>query len=147
MNCFHQKKNVPQKVPCNTSPITLPETNSSVLKIQWLEDYLFSCDGLFSSVMLVLDVLWSIWYLSGWVVSKIFTPIWGRFPFWLIFFRWVETTNQLYMFHKYVVAKLGFQSSPWTLDIHVFVAGTFTMKPKIWNGQLGSVGALMWCPR
>ena len=25
----------------------------------------------------------------------IFTPIWGRFPFWLIFFRWVETTNQI----------------------------------------------------
>ncbi len=24
----------------------------------------------------------------------IFTTIWGRFPFWLIFFRWVETTNQ-----------------------------------------------------
>ena len=23
-----------------------------------------------------------------------FTPIWGRFPFWPIFFRWVETTNQ-----------------------------------------------------
>ena len=23
----------------------------------------------------------------------IFTSIWGRFPFWLIFFRWVETTN------------------------------------------------------
>ncbi len=22
------------------------------------------------------------------------TPIWGRFPVWLIFFRWVETTNQ-----------------------------------------------------
>ena len=32
-------------------------------------------------------------------VSNIFffvsTPIWGRFPFWLIFFKWVETTNQL----------------------------------------------------
>ena len=25
----------------------------------------------------------------------IFTPIWGRFPFWLIFFKWVETTNQM----------------------------------------------------
>ena len=25
----------------------------------------------------------------------IFIPIWGRFPFWLIFFRWVETTNQM----------------------------------------------------
>ena len=24
----------------------------------------------------------------------IFTPSWGRFPYWLIFFRWVETTNQ-----------------------------------------------------
>ena len=23
-----------------------------------------------------------------------FIPIWGRFPFWLFFFRWVETTNQ-----------------------------------------------------
>ena len=23
----------------------------------------------------------------------IFIPSWGRFPFWLIFFRWVETTN------------------------------------------------------
>ena len=30
------------------------------------------------------------------VVSNIFisTPIWGRFPFWLIFFKGVETTNQ-----------------------------------------------------
>ena len=24
----------------------------------------------------------------------IFIPIWGRFPCWLIFFRWVEATNQ-----------------------------------------------------
>ena len=33
---------------------------------------------------------------SGWWFQRffIFTPIWGRFPFWLIFFRWVETTNQ-----------------------------------------------------
>ena len=31
------------------------------------------------------------------VVSKIFYfhPIWGRFPFWLIIFKWVETTNQV----------------------------------------------------
>ena len=26
-------------------------------------------------------------------ICFIFTHIWGRFPFWLIFFRWVETTN------------------------------------------------------
>ena len=28
-----------------------------------------------------------------------FTSIWGRFPFWLIFFRWVETTNQWWNLH------------------------------------------------
>ena len=27
----------------------------------------------------------------------IFTPIWGRFSFWLIFFKWIETTNSLVM--------------------------------------------------
>ena len=26
-------------------------------------------------------------------ICSIFTPIWGRFPFWLIFFKGVETTN------------------------------------------------------
>ena len=32
---------------------------------------------------------------SGWwfQIFFIFTPIWGRFPFWLMFFKWVETTN------------------------------------------------------
>ena len=32
---------------------------------------------------------------SGWWFQFffLFTPTWGRFPFWLIFFRWVETTN------------------------------------------------------
>ena len=29
-------------------------------------------------------VVWNIFY---------FIPIWGRFPFWLIFFKWVETRN------------------------------------------------------
>ena len=30
----------------------------------------------------------------------IFTPTWGRYPFWLIFFKWVETTNQIIMAQK-----------------------------------------------
>ena len=39
---------------------------------------------------------------SGWwfQIFFIFTPIWGRFPFWLIFFKWVETTNQFLFFLK-----------------------------------------------
>ena len=31
----------------------------------------------------------------------IFTPIWGRFPIWLIFLRWVETTNQILWLNYY----------------------------------------------
>ena len=34
-------------------------------------------------------------FSTGWwfQIFFIFTPIWGRFPFWLIFVKWVETTN------------------------------------------------------
>ena len=37
--------------------------------------------------------------LSGWWFQRclIFTPIWGRFPIWLIFFKGVETTTRLCM--------------------------------------------------
>ena len=38
-----------------------------------------------------LGIISSRWWFQ---TSFIFTPIWGRFPMWLIFFRWVETTNQ-----------------------------------------------------
>ena len=33
--------------------------------------------------------------MAGWwfQICFIFTPTWGNDPFWLIFFRWVETTN------------------------------------------------------
>ena len=32
----------------------------------------------------------------------IFTPVWGRFPFWLIFFNWVETTKPDIWFAVYM---------------------------------------------
>jgi len=38
----------------------------------------------------------------------IFTPTWGRFPFWL-FFRWVETTDQGIWHKMYRMARLWFQ--------------------------------------
>ncbi len=43
---------------------------------------------------------WQVGYVSRWwfQIFFIFSPIWGRFPFWLIFFRWVETTNQVFSF-------------------------------------------------
>ena len=33
--------------------------------------------------------------LGGGFKKNMFTSIWGRFPIWPIFFRWVETTNQI----------------------------------------------------
>ena len=38
-------------------------------------------------------LVFSTWWFQTWFI---FTPIWGNFPFWLIFFRWVETTNQFW---------------------------------------------------
>ena len=40
-------------------------------------------------------VIQQLGHFTGWwlQIFFIFNPIWGRFPFWLIFFRWVETTN------------------------------------------------------
>ena len=36
-----------------------------------------------------------------------FTPIWGRFPIWLIFFKWVETTNYRWLYHVKCCQPLG----------------------------------------
>ena len=43
-------------------------------------------------------------YISRWwfQIFFIFITIWGRFPVWLIFFRWVKTTNQIYIYIYYM---------------------------------------------
>ena len=57
---------------------------------------LFAC--LFVCLFACLLVCLFVCLFAGWwfQIFFIFTPIWGRFPFWLIFFRWVETTNQVW---------------------------------------------------
>ena len=47
----------------------------------------FGATSRFRSAHLTFTGWWQLKYFF------IFTPIWGRFPFWLIFFRWVETNN------------------------------------------------------
>ena len=54
--------------------------------------FTFIDDWLWSSVLAGPKL--SRWWFQ---IFFIFIPIWGRFPFWLIFFRGVETTNQLYI--------------------------------------------------
>ena len=41
-------------------------------------------------VLLCIGLIW--WWFQ---IFFIFTPTWGRFPIWLIFFKWVETTNRM----------------------------------------------------
>ena len=61
-------------------------------------------------------------YVTRWwfQIFFIFTPITGRFPFWLIFFRWVETTNQ-------VSSHLRFKQyhPSWLIGVSHFVTGGF----------------------
>ena len=78
----------------NLSGICLASTMSPNLKL-WKKFKKFH----WSPFPSVAAKSWSVWggLSSHYLVSNIFfmfTPIWGRCPIWLIFFRWVETTNQ-----------------------------------------------------
>ena len=65
------------------------------------------------------------WQVDWVVVSTIFifSPNWGRFPFWQIFFKWVGTINQL----RSVDPPCSFLKNPWgphDLDCPKEAAGT-----------------------
>ena len=47
---------------------------------------------------MVLGSKGTVWVARWWQLKYffIFIPTWGRFPFWVIVFRWVETTNQFW---------------------------------------------------
>ena len=70
---------------------------------------------------LLVDESFSGWWFQ---IFYIFTPIWGRFPIWLIFLRWVDTTNQFFSDVVFFAPKrLGFKTvlpgltsaCPWNL--------------------------------
>ena len=60
----------------------------------------------------------------------IFTPTWGRFPFWLIFSKWVETTNQHIMFTVYCL--LGMLVIQWCHWHHNSVTKDYTSCFQLW---------------
>ena len=49
----------------------------------------YSCS--YDILLIYVFLFWSRWWFQEFFI---FSPIWGRFPLWLIFLRWVETTNQ-----------------------------------------------------
>ena len=99
-------------------------------------------------------------YISRWwfQIFFIFTPTWGRFPFWLIFFKGVGTTNQvciyIYIFVNPFWSPLGYQlhrgniawrELRWLMTAHVFMFEhfyfscflevPFFMFPVVWHGM------------
>ena len=65
--------------------------------------------------------LYSRWWFQTWFI---FTPIWGRFPIWLISFKWVETTNQLYS----LIWSINFTTSPTSTCFHDDLVKGFSFK-------------------
>ena len=62
----------------------------------WISIPLLSQTALgFEYIKSLLRWLKSRWWFQ---IFFIFTPTWGRFSIWLIFFKWVETTNQKWIF-------------------------------------------------
>ena len=61
--------------------------NNSYMSNTWIFEYV--CDKIILCVCIRILCTFSRW----WFQISFFTPIWGRFPFWLIFFKGVETTN------------------------------------------------------
>ncbi len=58
-------------------------------------------------------------------IFLIFTPIWGRFPFWLICFKGVETTNECCKHAKF----WGIQSWSWCIFLVEAKVTTSLTKP------------------
>ena len=69
-------------------------------KVSWevsvVLDTLLDC-YFYCRLFIYLSCIFTRWWFQ---IFFIFTPTWGRFPFWLIFFKGVETTNQFIMFLK-----------------------------------------------
>ena len=75
---------------------------------------------------------WDVYILGGgsFFFLCIFTPTWGRFPFWLIFSKWVETTNQHIMFTVYCL--LGMLVIQWCHWHHNSVTKDYTSCFQLW---------------
>ena len=79
---------------------------------------------------------------SGWwfQIVFIFTPIWGRFPIWLMVFKWVETTNQFFFSEGWKMPCchcIPRCYNVWPICLHL---GSFGLV----NGYIGASGIVMF---
>ena len=62
----------------------------------------------------------------------IFIPTWGRFPFWLIFFRWVATINQSFFKEKNAAIpwfSICLKKKRWNLEVLASEVGVLKVLP------------------
>ena len=94
----------------------------------------FACNILYSNRLYDLITGW--WFR----ISFIFTPIWKRFPFWLIFFKWVETTKQII---------ISYTTYPLYLSTSNFLIATRTAQGQLQGGSrmigFAWLQQLGWC--
>ncbi len=79
-------------------PFTTPSALTGPISQSLGGHCMLSCWCLVSGYFYLHPYLGGGWWWFQ--MFSIFTPIWGRLPFWHLFFRWVETTNQLYIAQK-----------------------------------------------
>ena len=89
--------------------------------------------------------------ISSWwfQIFFIFTPTWGRFPIWLVFFKWVETTNQISSPKGTLIKnESSFPPSGWTTRAPLLVAIRKLATSQVMRGELtaetSQVGVGVW---
>ena len=81
----------------------------------WMSKQCHLEDSIFKYINILIHRYMCMYILGGGFTYFFrFIPIWGRFPFWLICFRWVEPTNQ-YSILAVCVTQIFLQVIFWTL--------------------------------
>ena len=75
--------------------LQVSQVSTTVTRCHWQFDLSCRFTNLFGRMVSWVATSSSRWWFHFFYS---FIPIWGRFPVWPIFFRWVETTNQLTIF-------------------------------------------------
>ena len=100
----------------------------------------------------VAQGFWTFNWSSRWLFQTfcMFNLIWGRFPFWLIFFRWVETTNQLFIARKHISCVLSsevpcsqLQTEGVAVCFTAFAVGS-RLSEKFWGGRRWEKGMTIY---
>ena len=89
------------------------------------------------------ELIFTRWWFQ---ILSIFTPTWGRFPSWLIFFRGVETTNQWYSEHIFTILVADRKSACCSLEVLAAGPGRLSKALKVddWAWLMCDLLFILW---